>query len=210
MQLRERRDQLRRLEVVEIVVLEAGALRLPDEPVAVLEPRARSAPDRRRSSPSATLRESRRGTCRSTDCTPRCPSMFCRRFVRSERQLSSVGRPVDAIHVVADDVVLERLAVAHVDARRLLRVDVVHEQIDDRIRDARLRVRLDVERILDLRQTRSRDRNPGPCSRRSDSTRASCRRATTTSPCAAPSSSPYTQLAVPYLMRLFSLPSVVI
>src|SRR5262249_5392398 len=51
-----------------------------------------------------------------------------------------------------DDVVLERLPIAHVDMRRLLRVDVVDKEIDDWIRRAGLRIRLDVERVLNLRE----------------------------------------------------------
>ena len=67
-----------------------------------------------------------------------------------EEQLPAVGRPGDAVDVVADDGVVERLAVADVDLRRLLRRHVVHEQIDDRVRRARLGVGLDVVLALEL------------------------------------------------------------
>ena len=67
-----------------------------------------------------------------------------------EQQFPAVGAPVHVIGVVADDVVGERLAVAHVDLCRLLRGDVVDQEIDDRVRRAGLRVGLGVHGALQL------------------------------------------------------------
>src|SRR5215208_2412901 len=52
------------------------------------------------------------------------------------------------------DVVLERLSIAHVDARRLLRVDVINKEVDDWVWRTRLRIRFDVQRVVQLRETR--------------------------------------------------------
>ena len=67
-----------------------------------------------------------------------------------EQQFPAVGAPVHVIGVVADDVVGERLAVAHVDLCRLLRGDVVDQEIDDRVRRAGLRIGLGVHGALQL------------------------------------------------------------
>jgi len=104
---------------------------------------------------------------------------FCRDW-RGKRQLSTVRAPKNAVHVVADDFILEWKAVAHVDPRALPAVHVVHEQIDHRIRVAGFSGSLDVERIVDL-PSAGVSKSPAPYSRRTDSTRASFRRATTTS-----------------------------
>jgi len=52
---------------------------------------------------------------------------------------------------VADGGVVERLAVAYIDLHGLLGAHVVDEEIDHGIRLAGFRIRLDVERVLDLR-----------------------------------------------------------
>ena len=135
-------------EVVEVEVLAAVPLRLPDEALAVLEEahlRAVLDPAGRpflvHDGPAlAGLGAAGREL---EDVLPAVGAV--------EEKLLAVGRPGDVVDVVADDGVVERLAVAHVDPRRLLRDHVVDEEIDDRIGLARLRIRLDVERVLDLR-----------------------------------------------------------
>ena len=98
-----------------------------------------------------------------------------------EQQFLAVRRPGDAVDVVPDDVVVERLAVADVDLDGRLRGDVVDEQIDDRIGLAGLRVGLGVDACCRASSGPSAGSSRAPASRRSGSRRSSCCRATTTS-----------------------------
>ena len=142
----QRCDQLSS-QFVEIEVVPAGAFRLPDEPPAVLQE------DHRR----AVLDPSRRPLLADDHARGACLRIGSRELENAlaavgpiEQELLSVRRPCDPVHVMTDDVVGERHAGAHIDRRGLLRGEVVHEQIDDRIVDAGLRVRFDVDRALEL------------------------------------------------------------
>ena len=126
-----------------------------------------------------------------------------------EQQLLAVRRPRHAVDVVADHVVVEGLAAAHVDLDAGLRRDVVHEEIDDRVGLAGLRIGLDVDRAVELGLIHLQEVVGHLASRRSGSRRASRPSGDHHIAVVCASSSPYTQLAVPYLIRSFSLPSVV-
>ena len=143
---RQRRDE-RAGEVVQIEVGEAVAFRLPDESLVVLQELHR----RPVVDPA--------GRPLFADDDPRRAGLGVRgdelqdvlaAIGAVEQQLAAVGRPRHAVDVVADDGVVERLAVAHVDLRALLRGDVVDPEVDDRVGGAGLRIRLDVVRALNL------------------------------------------------------------
>ena len=143
----QRRDQLA-AQIVKIEVAPAVPLRFPDEATAVFEKRHRR----------AVLDPSRRPFLADDRAGP--PGLGIRRrefedvllsIGPVEEQLRPVRRPRDAIDVVADDVVVEGPAVSNVHFCAFLRRDVVHEQVDDGIRRARLRIRLDVVLALNLR-----------------------------------------------------------
>ena len=59
--------------------------------------------------------------------------VFCRRLARRRRNSEPSGDQATAADVMADDMVVERLAVAHVDLRRLPAGDVVDEEVRDRL-----------------------------------------------------------------------------
>ena len=134
-------------QVVEIQVAPAVARRLPDEPPAVLEKLH-----------GRVVLDPPGGPLLAQD-DPRLAGRGIRRDVLQDvlapvgtvvEQLGAVRGPGNPVDVVADDGVVEGLAFAHVNLRRLLRGDVVNEQIDHGVRRARLGIGLDVVLALDL------------------------------------------------------------
>ena len=143
----DRRDQLAG-EVVEVVVRPAVALGFPDEPLLVVEqPHLRTVVHPARlpllAHDHAALRRRRTARDELHDLLPAVRAVH--------RQLGAVGRPADVVDVVADDVVGERLAVAHVDRRGPLRGQVVQQHFRHRIVRAGFRIGLDVDLPGDLR-----------------------------------------------------------
>ena len=132
-------------QVVQVVVPEPVALRFPDEAAAVgqvAHERAVLHPAR-----GPRLVDDRAAGARRRiagreihDVLPPVRAI--------ERQFLPVGRPADVVHVVAHGVVRERLAVADVEVRGLPAGQVVHVEIDHRIRHARLGIRFRVHRVV--------------------------------------------------------------
>ena len=135
-------------QIVEIEIAPAVALRLPDEPAAVLQ----------EGHGGAVLDPAGRPFLAHDHAGGAGLGVGGRELENVlppvgavEEQLGPVRRPRHAVDIVPDHGVVERLAAAHVDPGALLRRNVVDEQLDDRIRSARLGIGLDVILALNLR-----------------------------------------------------------
>ena len=134
-------------QVVEVEVVPAGALRGPDEAAAVGEEVHRRVILRPARGPLLADDGPRRAVGRAGgdqlhDVLPAVRAI--------EQQRVAVRRPLHAIHVVPRHVGFERPAATRVDPRRLPAGHIVNVEIHHRVRRARLRVRLGVERVVDL------------------------------------------------------------
>jgi hypothetical protein len=140
------RDQ-RTVEIVEIEVAPAVPLRLPDEPPAVREEHHGRAVLDPAGRPLFANDDAQRAGLRVRgdqfeDVLPAVGPV--------EEQLAAVGRPAHAIRVVADHIVVERLAAANVEPGGPLRRHVVDQQVHHRIGDAGLGIRLGIDGALQL------------------------------------------------------------
>ncbi len=142
----QRRDERAR-EVVQIEVGEAVAFRLPDESLVVFQELHRR----------PVVDPARRPLF--TDDDPRRAGLGVRgdelqdvlaAIGSIEQHFAAVGRPRHAVDVVADDGVVERLAIADIDLRALLRGDVVDPEVHDWVGRTGFRVRLHVVGALNL------------------------------------------------------------
>jgi hypothetical protein len=144
---RDRRDEPA-AQIIEIKVVPAVALRLPDESLAVGEKHHARLGHQPAARP---LLSQHHASCAGRRVRGHDLHDVLTTVRAEERELAAIRRPRDAIDIVTECPVVERITVADVQTHRRLRGDVVNVQVDDRICRAGVRICLGVERWLHVR-----------------------------------------------------------